>query len=184
LASEAAQGEIKHALRFTISSSSIRNAYVWPARHLTTNGAMTSSLPPMGQLFRIKASYAIPSSYGTQSKAILQALKTYGMYIADGGSNMYIQGDPSADWQDSTFSPVQSVGSSAFEAVDLSPLMGRAGFDPDSAAVPPPFPFPSGQRLICQPHRTASCAASLYPANSLVVADGVQIDLVNPHVGR
>lgn len=138
LASEASSGEIRHALRFTISSSSIRNQYVWPARHLTTNGSMSASLPPMGQLFRIKASYQIPASYGTQSRAILQALKTYGMYIADGGSNMYIQGDPSASWQDSTFSQVQSVGSSQFEAVDLSPIMNRAGFDPNSAAVPAP----------------------------------------------
>jgi len=138
LASEASSGEIKHALRFTISSSSIRREYVWPARHLTGNGTTSANLPPMGQLFRIKASYQIPSSFNTQSRAIVQALKTYGMYIADGGSNMYIQGDPSADWQDSTFSQVQSVGSGQFEAVDLSPIMSRAGFDPNSAAVPAP----------------------------------------------
>jgi hypothetical protein len=137
-ASEASAGEIRHALRFTIQSSSIRNQYVWPARHLTSNGTMSASLPPMGQLFRLKASYQIPSNYNTQSRAILQALKTYGMYIADGGSNMYIQGDPSAAWQDNTFSQVQSVGSSQFEAVDLSPIMNRAGFDPNSAAVPAP----------------------------------------------
>ena len=99
---------------------------------------MSANLPPMGQLFRIKASYQIPSNFSTQSRAILQALKTYGVYLADGGSNMYIQGDPSADWQDSTFSQVQSVGSSQFEAVDLSPIMSRAGFDPNSAAVPAP----------------------------------------------
>jgi hypothetical protein len=138
LASEASSGEIKHALRFTISSSSIRREYVWPARHLTSNGTTSSNLPPMGQLFRLKASYQIPSSYNTQSKAILQALKTYGMYIADGGSNMYIQGDPSADWQDSTFSQVQSVGSSQFEAVDISAITNRTGFDPNSAAMPSP----------------------------------------------
>jgi cation transporter-like permease len=39
---------------------------------------------------------------------------------------------------DDTFSQVQSVGSSQFEAVDLSAIMQRAGFDPDSAAVPAP----------------------------------------------
>jgi len=138
LASEASSGEIKHALRFTINSGSIRKEYVWPARHLTNNGTTSSSLPPMGQLFRLKASYQIPSSYGTQSRAILQALKTYGMYIADGGSAMYVQGEPSANWQDSTFSQVQSVGSSQFEAVDISTIMNRTGFDPNSAAVPSP----------------------------------------------
>ena len=134
-ADEATTGEIKHALRFTITSSSIRAEYTWPATHLTgsTKGANN---PPMGQLFRIKASYAIPANFNTQSKAILQAMKTYGMYIADGGSNWYVQGEPSAAWLENTFSQVQSVSSSNFEAVDLSPIKARAGFSATSAAVP------------------------------------------------
>lgn len=137
-ADEASAGEIRHALRFTIPSSKIREEYVWPARHLTTNGTDSPSLPPMGQLFRLKASYAIPASFNTQARAILTALKTYGMYVADGGSAMYIQGEPSAAWSDDTVEQVQSVSSSQFEAVDLSPIHARPGFDPDSAAVPPP----------------------------------------------
>jgi hypothetical protein len=135
-ADEASSGSIRHALRFTIDSSHIRNAYTWPARHLTSNGTSSANLPPMGQAFRVKASYAIPASFNTQSKAILQALKTYGMYLADGGTAMYIQGEPSRDWQSDTFDQVQSVSSSQFEAVDLSPLERRAGFDENSAAVP------------------------------------------------
>jgi hypothetical protein len=136
-ADEASSGVIRHALRFTIASSNIRSTYVWPARHLTTNGTMSTTLPPMGQLFRLQASYAIPSTFGTQSRAILQALKTYGMYIADGGSNMYVTGEPSAAWADATFSEVQSVSSAQFEAVDLSGIAARPGFDPNSARVPP-----------------------------------------------
>jgi hypothetical protein len=140
-ASEASSGAINHALRFTINSSStasknkIRAAYSWPARHFTYND-MATTKPPMGQLFRLKASYQIPAGFGVQSKAILQALKTYGMYIADGGSDMYITGEPSADWADNTFTEVQSVTHTSFEAVDLSPWTGAAGFDPDSGAVP------------------------------------------------
>jgi len=134
-ADEASSGEIRHALRFTITSSKIRNAYVWPARDLTTNGTSTD-LPPMGQAFRLKASYAIPTSFNVQSRAILQAMKTYGIHIADGGSDMDVTGEPSASWADDTFSEVQSVGSGDFEAVDLSPIAARAGFDPDSATVP------------------------------------------------
>jgi hypothetical protein len=134
-ADEASTGSIQHALRFTIDSGKIRAEYTWPARHLTGN-ATSTSLPPMGQAFRIKSSYVIPSKFNTQSRAIVQALKTYGMYLADGGSSMYIQGEPSASWEDDTFSQVQSVSSSEFEAVDLSPIAARAGFDPDSAAVP------------------------------------------------
>ncbi len=135
-ADEASSGTIAHALRFTIDSSHIRNDYTWPARHLTSNGSGSMSLPSMGQSFRIKSSYMIPANFNTQSRAILQALKRYGMYIADGGSALYIQGEPSANWQADTFSQVQSVASDQFEAVDLTGLSKRAGFDPNSAAVP------------------------------------------------
>lgn len=90
----------------------------------------------MGQLFRLRASYVIPATYNVQSRAILQAMQTYGMYIADGGSDMYVQGEPSAAWMATTFSQVQSVDTSQFEAVDIRPIMARAGFDPNSAAVP------------------------------------------------
>jgi hypothetical protein len=135
-ADEASSGSIKHALRFTIDSGHIRQEYTWPARHLTSNGSMSMAQPPMGQAFRIKASYTIPANFNTQSRAILQALKTYGMYIADGGSALYIQGEPSASWQSDTFDQVQSVASDQFEAVDLTPITQRSGFDPNSAAVP------------------------------------------------
>ena len=135
-ADEASAGAIRHALRFTVQSSKIRTSYVWPARHLTSNGTASMNLPPIGQLFRLKASYTIPPSYGVQARAILQAMKTYGLYIADGGSDMYVTGEPSAAWADATFSQVQSVNSTRFEAVDLTPIMQRAGFDPNSAAVP------------------------------------------------
>jgi hypothetical protein len=136
-ADEASSGTIQHALRLTIDSASIRTEYTWPARHLTNNGTASTALPPMGQLFRIKASYVIPSGYSVQSKAILQALKTYGVYLADGGTNLYIQGEPSAKWSGTILDEVQSVGSDQFEAVDLGPIQKRAGFDANSAAVPP-----------------------------------------------
>ena len=135
-ADEATSGAIHHAMRFTIQSSKIRNQYVWPARHLTSNGTTSQNLPPMGQLFRLKASYTIPTAAGSQARAILQALKTYGMYIADGGSDLYIQGEPSAAWTDDTFSVVQSVTTDQFEAVDTAPIQQRPGFDVNSAAVP------------------------------------------------
>ena len=135
-ADEATSGAIHHALRFTIASSKIRTSYIWPARHLTDNGTASTSLPPMGQLFRLKASYQIPASFDVQSKAILQAMKTYGMYIADGGSDWYVSGEPSAMWHDAVFSEVQSVTGDQFEAVDITAITSRAGFDPSSGTVP------------------------------------------------
>jgi hypothetical protein len=137
-ADEASAGEIRHALRFTIPSDRIRIGYTWPARHLTSNGTTSSALPEMGQLFRLKASFAIPAGFSVQSRAILQAMKTYGLYLADGGSAMYVQGEPSAAWDEAILDEVQSVRSEAFEAVDLAPVRARSGWDPDSARVPPP----------------------------------------------
>jgi hypothetical protein len=137
-ADEAGAGAIHHALRFTIHSDKIRTAYTWPARHLTTNGTSSTNLPPMGQAFRLKASYVVPADATPRTKAILQALKTYGMYLADGGSSMYVTGEPSAAWDALTFAQVQAVTTSDFEAVDLRPIMARPGFDPSSGAVPTP----------------------------------------------
>jgi hypothetical protein len=137
-ASEASSGTINHALRFTMTSSNIRTAYNWPARHDTGNDSSNTSHPPMGQLFRLKASFQIPANYNTQAKAILTAMQTYGLYVADGGSNWYVTGEPSADWQDDTFDQVQSVAGSNFEAVDITAITSRTGFDPNSGRVPPP----------------------------------------------
>ncbi|MBX7101495.1 MAG: hypothetical protein K1X89_27520 [Myxococcaceae bacterium] len=134
-ADEASSGTINHALRFTMNQ--IRNTYTWPARH-KIGSSVDTTRPPMGQLFRLKASYAIPAGYSTQSKAILTALKRYGMYLSDVGTELYIQGEPKAAWSSTVFSQVQTVPASEFEAVDLSAITSRAGFNPDSAAVPPP----------------------------------------------
>jgi hypothetical protein len=136
-AGEARSGTIRHALRFTLPNARIRNTSVWPARHRI--GSVTSAAAvPMGQLFRLRASYVIPATYGVQSKAILQAMKTYGMYLADAGSAWYVQGEPSAEWDAAIFAEVQTVRTSDLEAVDLSQFMGRTGFDGSSARVPPP----------------------------------------------
>lgn len=91
----------------------------------------------MGQLFRLEASYAIPPDAGAQARAFLEALETHGMYLADGGSDLFITGDPGAAWLDETLTVVQALIVAGFEAVDLAPIMARPGFDPDSGRVPP-----------------------------------------------
>jgi hypothetical protein len=136
-ADEAASGTIRHALRFTVPSGSIRASFTWPARHKTGSGT-SSTLPEMGQLFRLRASYVIPAGASVQSRAILQALKTYGMYLADGGSTWYVQGEPSQAWDASIFSQVQAVRTGDLEAVDLATVRARPGWSADSGRVPPP----------------------------------------------
>src|SRR5436190_11537228 len=76
------QGVINHALRFTISNS--RDQYVFPASHEA--GSANVNLPRMGERFRLKASFDV-SSYPAADRVILQALKDYGMIVADNGGN-------------------------------------------------------------------------------------------------
>lgn len=127
---EVAAGHIDHALRFTANST---NSYIWPARHLTsgTPGRLTST-PPMGARFRLKASFDI-SSYPPQLQVILQAMKTYGLILADNGSDWYISGAPDEHWDNTMLHLLDNVTGSDFEAVDTSGLMIGA----DSGAAKP-----------------------------------------------
>ncbi|MFZ6757617.1 hypothetical protein ACO0K9_10445 [Undibacterium sp. Ji50W] len=114
---EATNGAIRHALRFTVSRS--RRAYVAPATHWASSNT-SNTLPPMGMRVRLKASYQIPANFSNESKAILQAMKTYGMLVADNGSNWYISGAPDARWNnDKLVSELGSVKGSNFEVVRM-----------------------------------------------------------------
>jgi len=53
---EVASGEILHAIRFTAPQT--RNTYIWPARHEASD-LTGANYPPMGQRFRLKASFDI-----------------------------------------------------------------------------------------------------------------------------
>ena len=118
---EVAAGAIHHALRFTAQST--QRAYVWPARHYASSST-DPARPPMGQRFRLKASFTIPPSFSPETKVILTALKRYGMFLADNGSNWYISGAPDSRWNDEKLvSELRQVKGSDFEAVDESGLM-------------------------------------------------------------
>ncbi len=117
-------GEIRHALRFTVPQT--QSAYVWPARH-EASSLTDSRYPPMGARFRLRANFDI-SSYSRTNQIILQALKTYGMMLADNGSAWFLSGAPDAHWDDTDLHQLTTVKGSDFEAVDVSPLM----IDPNS----------------------------------------------------
>ena len=54
---------------------------------------------------------------------ILVALKVYGMFVADNGSNWYISGAPDARWDNDELHVLDQVHGSDFEAVDELSLM-------------------------------------------------------------
>ena len=106
-------GVIRHALRFTASSSCA--AYVLPARHQAGSGSCNVE-PPMGLRVRLKASFDI-SHFTPQARVILQALKTYGMILADNGSPWYISGASDPHWNDDDLHNLGKVKGSDFEVV-------------------------------------------------------------------
>jgi hypothetical protein len=112
------QGVIDHALRFTVPRS--RNQYVYPASHQA--GVNNASYPRMGERFRLKADFDI-SGFSPANQVILQALKTYGMIVADNGSGWYLSGQPSSRWDDDELSELGDIIGSNFEAVDLRPIV-------------------------------------------------------------
>jgi hypothetical protein len=115
---EVAAGAIDHALRFTASRT--RNTYIYPARHEASSSS-DPSLPPMGLRVRLKASFNI-SGFPPQARVVLEALKLYGMILADNGSPWYISGAPSPGWSNDQLHDLGRVNGSDFEVVDTSRL--------------------------------------------------------------
>ncbi len=120
--SEVAQGHIDHALRFTVERT--RRAYVYPARHYASD-LTDPSLPPMGLRVRLRADYPI-GSFPPQARVLLQALKTYGMIVADNGTSWYITGEPNPRWSNDDLHTIGRVPGSAFEVVNTSSLRPKS----------------------------------------------------------
>ena len=115
---EVASGRIDHALRFTVSRT--RRAYVWPARHVASS-LTDPTLPPMGERLRLKSSFDT-SGFPRQARVVLEALKRYGMIVADNGSDWYVSGAPDPRWSNDDLHTLGRVPGSAFEVVDTSSL--------------------------------------------------------------
>jgi hypothetical protein len=112
------QGVITHALRFTVPSTD--DSFVFPASHEA--GSNNSALPRMGERFRLKQSFDI-SGFSPADQVILQALKDYGMIVADNGSSWYLSGSPSSRWDDDDLHALTALVGSNFEAIDLTPVV-------------------------------------------------------------
>ena len=134
--SQGGQGIIRHALRFTLPNAVILNQYLYPASHTANPGNTNRAIqPPMGARFRLKAAVDI-STLNPQSKIVAQALKDYGLIVADNGSAFFMTGASHAvgatnqfaltwndnDIQDSVHG-LKSLLFTNFEVVDLCPAV-------------------------------------------------------------
>lgn len=113
------KAEIKHALRVTFSVT--RRGYIHPATHFASDVTDTDA-PPMGLRLRLKATYDISALTGA-SRVIAQALKKYGLIVADNGSNWFISGATDSRWDDDDLEQLKSIPGSAFEAVESGPVL-------------------------------------------------------------
>ena len=117
---EVAAGRIDHALRFTLQHT--YNGFVAPARHAA--GYSDPQLSPMGMRVRLKASVDT-SHLGPQSKVIAQAMKTYGMFLADNGSNWFFQGTNDPRWDDDDLNTLKTLHGSDFEVVEMGSVTAQ-----------------------------------------------------------
>ncbi len=120
---EVASGVIRHAIRFTAPQT--RDTHVWPATH-DASSLTGGQYPPMGQRFRLNAGFDV-RGFSAQTQVILQAMKTYGIVLADNGSPWFISGAPDDRWNNDVLHELGRVPGSAFEAVDVSGLQVAAG---------------------------------------------------------
>jgi hypothetical protein len=108
-----AAGAIHHAFRVTVRAT---NGYVWPASHAAGS---TTGAPPMGTRLRLKSTVDL-SAYPTDLQKIFQAMKTYGLIVADNGTDMYVSGTMDANWDNGVLNPAfHSLTADDFEVVQL-----------------------------------------------------------------
>jgi hypothetical protein len=100
-----------------------------PARRLRERGPV---LPPMGLRLRLRADVDI-SGLAPQARVIADAMKTYGVIVADNGSAWYLGGVPDERWDNDALGTLDALTGADFEAVDASPLMTN----PDSGTAAP-----------------------------------------------
>ena len=113
---EVRRGQVLHALRFTAPTTC--NGFIYPARH-EAGSASCSAYPPMGLRVRLKASVNI-SGFAPDVRVLLQAMKTYGMLLADNGSAWFVSGAPDRRWNDTVMHTLNQVHGSDFEVVDTT----------------------------------------------------------------
>jgi hypothetical protein len=110
---EVAAGHLDHAIRVTFDST--RNAWVHPASHCAGDTSNPNA-PAMGTRLRLKAGYG-RGGFSGGAKVIAEALKHYGMIVADNGSNWYFSGSSDRRWSDENLNQLKRIPGSAFQVV-------------------------------------------------------------------
>ena len=128
---EVASGAINHAIRFTMQQTkndANGGYFVEPASHAAGTVYGVSNI--MGMRIRLKASFDI-SGFSQTNQVILTAMKKYGMILADNGGYFYFQGVADPRWDDNDLENLDTIQSSNFEVVQMTPAF--PGYDANTA---------------------------------------------------
>ena len=110
---EVAAGQLEHAIRVTFDST--RNAWVHPASHCAGDTADPNA-PSMGTRLRLKSGYGL-GGFSGGARVIAEAMKRYGLIVADNGSNWYFSGSSDRRWDDENLDQLKRIPGSAFQVV-------------------------------------------------------------------
>lgn len=110
---EARRGRVDHAIRVTVEST--QDAWIHPASHCAGDTSSPDA-PPMGLRLRLRAGYDLGGFTGP-ARAIAEAMKRYGLIVADNGSNWYFSGSSDRRWPDRNLDQLKSIPGAAFEVV-------------------------------------------------------------------
>lgn len=163
---EVAAGVINHAIRFTVPGS--KSAFVSPATHWA--GTDNTSPIPMGARLRLKSSFNV-SGFSAGNQVILNAMKKYGLILADNGSAMFLSGAPDSRWDNNDLHLLGSVTASNFEVVQMPTVISSANVPTGTAPAITSF----------------TVSASTVTAGTAVTlnwqATGASYYLVSPQIG-
>src|SRR2546423_1244247 len=119
---ECEHGAVEHALRLCVPKT--RREYIYPANHYASSIAATSTqYPAMGQRFRLKSSFAVPSGWTIEEKAVCYALKKYGAIVADNSGGFFsISVCPDDRFSSSAFNNLSTIDVNNFEVIQTTGL--------------------------------------------------------------
>jgi len=122
---EAAAGAIQHAIRFTVQCT--LPSFVSPASHQAVPSkppgcATNPNAVPMGLRVRLDPGVTVTGA-SKAALAVIKAMQTYGMILADNGSPFFFQGEVSSKWNEAAdIEPLKQIPASAFKVVQVPPL--------------------------------------------------------------
>jgi hypothetical protein len=92
-----------------------------PASHWASP-SHDDDLPPMGMRVRLRPDYDL-SGFSPEARVILQALKKYGMILADNGTDNFISGAPDPRWNMDALRQLHRVQTKDLEVVQMKGLV-------------------------------------------------------------